>query len=62
MMVYLRARFGLDCDDTSKDEAILEMTPVEIVRECTEWRLGNPSCANAVASWMECAGTEPEDF
>jgi hypothetical protein len=62
MMEMLRGRHGLNLDDTSKDAHFRKMEPVDIVRECTEWKLGDPSWANVIAGWMEAAGAKPQDF
>jgi hypothetical protein len=62
MMEMLRGRYGLDRYDTSKDVHFRKMGPVDIVRECTEWKLGDPSWANVIAGWMKAAGAKPQDF
>ena len=62
MMNMLRGRYGLEDGDTSKDEAIGELSPVEVVRECSAWKLGDPSWATEFAGWMEASGAKPEDF
>jgi len=62
MKEMLRGRCGLSPFDTSKDVAILEMSPVEVVRECTAWKLGDPFWATEIAAWMVAAGANPKDF
>ena len=62
MMVCLRGRRNLDENDTSQDAAIQAMNPVEIVKECGAWRLGDRYWANIFAYWMEAAGANPHDF
>lgn len=62
MMVMLRGRLRLEEADTSKDDVILSMTPVEIVRECTTWRIGDPYWADCIAKWMVAAKASPENF
>ena len=62
MMRNLRGRFGLDDNDTSKDEAIMEMSPEDMVRECVVWELGDPSWASRIAGWMKAVGAKPENF
>ena len=58
----LRLRHELDVLDTSSDADFREMTPVEVVRECVTWELGDPSWANHIAGWMHAVGAKPEDF
>jgi hypothetical protein len=62
MMECLRGRRDLDEDDTSQDSEIEAMSPVEIVKECAAWRLGDRSWANIFAHWMKAAGAKPNDF
>lgn len=61
-MKKLRGRLGLDTCDTSRDEEIKKIPPVEIVREAVAWTLGNYSWADYVACLMREAGVSPEDF
>jgi hypothetical protein len=58
----LRGRLGLDEDDDSRDADILAMSPVEMVREATAWKLGDPSWARIIARYMVVTGAKPEDF
>jgi hypothetical protein len=62
MMEMLRQRYALDADDSSKDVEILKMSPVDVVRDCTAWKIGDPSWANEIAAWMVHAGAKPQDF
>ena len=62
MMEMLRGRFGLDEDDITKDAEIEKLSPVEIVRECAAWKLGDQHWANVVARWMKAAEANPKDF
>ena len=62
MMVALRGRLGLKSDDASRDDSIREMTPSEIVRECTAWNLGDPYWARLIAGWMMATGCTAEDL
>jgi len=62
MMAMLRGRLGLEANDTSRDEDILEMTPDQIVRECAAWKLGDEYWAVIIAGWMKAAGCKIEDL
>jgi len=62
MMGMLRQRFGSSEGDDRKDAEILKLTPVEVVRECTAWQLGDPGWADQIAQWMKAAGAKPQDF
>jgi hypothetical protein len=62
MMKALRGRRDLEYNDSSQDEKILKMTPVQIVRECVAWELGDPSWADQIAHWMVAARARPQDF
>ena len=62
MMTYLRGRYGLDSFDRSKDAAILELSPEDMVRECTGWKIGDPGWADTIAGLMVAVGAKPEDF
>ncbi len=62
MMEMLRGRYGLEPDDTSKDDAIRELSPENAVRECVGWELGDPTWANRIAGFMKAVGAKPEDF
>ena len=62
MMRMLRGRCGVAGTDTSKDAAIRKMSPVEVVRECAAWTLGDPYWATRIAEWMKAVGAKPEDF
>lgn len=62
MLRLLRLRHELAEDDTSSDADFHAMTPVEIIRECVTWDLGDPSWANRIAGFMKAVGAKPEDF
>lgn len=63
MMTMLRGRFAHDMNDLSRDALILkDLTPVEVVRACAGWKLGDPRWADAIAGWMRAVGAKPEDF
>lgn len=61
MMMALRGRRGLDENDTSQDDAIRQMSPGRIVRECAAWELGDGAWASRIAAWMVSAGANPKD-
>jgi len=61
MMEALRGRRGLNKDDTSSDEEILEMSPTEIVLECAAWHLGDGYWAVLIAAWIDAAGADVKD-
>lgn len=62
MQEQLRGRYGLAYDDDSKDDRILSLTPVDMVRNAVAWELGDPSWAARVAQFMRATGAKPEDF
>jgi hypothetical protein len=62
MMEALRGRRGLEENDTSLDEEILKMDPVEVVQECSAWYLGDSSWASIIAGWIVASGAKPEHF
>lgn len=62
IMIRLRQREGLDPSDTSHDEDLLKKSPVEMVRECVAWELGDGLWANMIALYMFDCGAKPEDF
>ncbi len=62
MMEALRGRRDLAEDDTSQDKEIEAMDPVQIVKECAGWKLGDSYWANIFAHWMKAAGAKPDDF
>ena len=62
MREQLRGRYGLEPSDGSKDEAIAELSPADMVREAVGWELGDPSWAARIAMFMRAAGAKPEDF
>lgn len=62
MMRMLRGRLNLKPDDTSRDNDILSMSPVEIVRECTAWQLGDPYWATMIASWIKITECNVDDL
>ena len=60
MMEMLRGRFeGQGLTDA---QIVKKLSPVEIVCECTAWRLGDPAWAITIAGWMKAVGAKPEDF
>lgn len=62
MREQLRGRYGLEPSDGSKDAAIAELSPADMVREAVGWELGDPSWAARIAMFMRAAGAKPEDF
>jgi hypothetical protein len=62
MREQLRGRYGLEPGDRSKDEAIAELSPADMVREAVGWELGDPSWAARIAMFMRATGAKPEDF
>ena len=62
MREQLRGRYGLEPSDGSKDEAIAELSPADMVREAVGWEIGDPSWAARIAMFMRAAGAKPEDF
>lgn len=37
VMWNMRQRFGLECDDKSKDDEIMSMSKREVLTHCLEW-------------------------
>jgi hypothetical protein len=62
MREQLRGRYGLKPEDKSKDEAIAELSPADMVRQAVAWELGDPSWAGRIAMFMRASGAKPEDF
>jgi hypothetical protein len=58
----LRGRYGLSENDTSLDDEINKLSPVEMVQETVAWELGDASWANRIAGFMRATGAKPEDF
>ena len=58
----LRGRHDLKEDDNSLDAEFLKMEPIEIVRECTAWHLGDPSWANLIARLIVETEANPKDM
>jgi hypothetical protein len=62
MMEMLRGRRGLEPGDKSQDADIGRLSPVDVVRECVAWRIGDPNWATEIALFMDHAGANPKDF
>ena len=57
MLRSLRGRRGLDdLNDTSQDVEINKMEPLEIVREISGWKFGDPGIADDFIRWFENVG------
>lgn len=56
MMIALRGRSRLEENDTTQDEALVDLSPLEIVRQCAGWYLGDPSWAVTFAKWFKAVG------
>jgi hypothetical protein len=54
----IRQRKGLEEDDTSKDDEILLMTPMDRLRDVCGWYLGDSTWADAFVDWARDCGME----
>ena len=52
----MRQRLGVKEDDTSQDERIELMTPMQRLRLLCGWNFGDPSWASHIIAWAEDAG------
>jgi len=52
----IRQRIGLDKDDTSQDDIILEATPFRRVQLIAGWYLGSEDWANTFKEYCESQG------
>jgi hypothetical protein len=52
----MRQRLGVDKDDTSQDEKIERMRPIERLQLVCGWNLGDPSWATQFIAWAEDSG------
>ena len=52
----IRRRIGILEDDTSCDDEILKMEPMERVRKLCGWNLGDEGWADSFHSWLESQG------
>lgn len=48
ILKMLRGRRGLEQDDKSQDDSIKKMDPMNKLRECLGWKLGDPSWADTI--------------
>lgn len=62
MLKKLRGRLGLEEDDKSRDERFYKMTPVQIVKECVAWEIGDETWATIIADFMVSMDVQPKDF
>lgn len=52
----LRQRAGLEKNDTSLDDELKAMPPIDKFKDLVAWNFGHPDWANEILYWAECAG------
>lgn len=59
IMRTLRKRRGLEETDTSVDESIEKMEPINKLRECVVWELGDRAWADRILYLAKECGVKP---
>lgn len=62
MLIKLRGRLGLEPYNNLRDKEFYQMTPVQIVKECTAWEIGDADWATIIADFMVSMDVQPKDF
>ena len=52
----VRQRWGLDDNDTSKDDAIDRLPPRDVFEHMCGWQFGDPSWAGTILGWLNACG------
>ena len=52
----LRMRRDLDKNDTSMDQELNDLSPIEKLREIVAWELGDPNWADQILEWAKYCG------
>lgn len=61
ILAILRERKHLAIGDTSMDEKFNSMDPMQVVKECATWHLGDSGWANMFYEWFQAVGIIPEE-
>lgn len=58
IMETIRQRYDLEENDTSMDNEINALSPIEKLREMSAWHLGDKGWADQFVAWAAACGVE----